>query len=76
MEEIMKFMESIFTQEGPGVVVARGIGGEALVCIRREAWQGAQAVSGPCLNVMMKRCAVHGVWYFERCLLCEGNGND
>lgn len=72
----MKFMESIFTQEGPGVVVGRGVEGMALVSIRREDWQGVQKVSGPCFNVMMKQCTVHGVWFMEKCLLCEGNGND
>jgi hypothetical protein len=76
----MKFMESIYTQEGPGVVVARGEGGQVLVALeaREVPSPSAAAEKKPVIKRvpgavrLMSRCEVHGVWYWQRCELCEG----
>lgn len=79
----MKFMDPIFTQEGPGVVVAMGVDGQMLVALEAREVASPSPSSGADKKVVMKkvpgavrlmrRCEVHGVWFWQRCELCELN---
>jgi hypothetical protein len=78
---MMKFMEAIFTQEGPGLVVAREKEGDGvLVALEaREAPSPSAAADKkpvmkrvPGANRLMRRCPVHGVWFERECELCDG----
>lgn len=72
----MKFMDSIFTQEGPGVVVARSREGGLLVALNpREVVVGEngkrEVKRFPGAIRLMRLCPVHGVWFWQGCELCE-----
>lgn len=62
----MKYMDKIETNLGPGMAVAKMIGGKLLVSIAKDHIRGRNC-SGPCLNVAMKWCEAKEIW-------CERNG--
>lgn len=84
---IMKFMDPIFTQEGPGVVVAREKDGTGLLVELNSREVEVEPSPSPAAGsegkkksvmktfpgrcVMMRQCEAHGVWFERRCELCQ-----